>query len=339
MSNQAFYEGSREDSLAGFGAKPQELALRLIYCKKNLNNVEYKGDVCMNDESMLNKIKLYVLFAAPAMITFIAVVIVPVVYGVYLTFTGWDGVSNAKPFVGFENYIDVFKDTEFWMSLWLTVKYVFVSVIFINIISFLLGFLLTSGIKNQNFLRAGFFTPNLIGGIVLGFIWKFVFSRAFVSLGSSLGIEQLEISWLSDPKRAFWALIVVTVWSMSGYMMLIYISGFMNVPKDLLEAASIDGCTGIQKVRHITIPMMANSFVVCIFLSITRCFMVYDVNLSLTEGGPFAATRMAAMHVYKKAFQGKMYGLGQAEAIVLFAVVALIAITQVYVGKSKEVEA
>lgn len=293
----------------------------------------------MNEKTMLGKTKTFILFAGPAVFVFIAVVVLPLIYGVYLTFTSWDGISDSKPFVGISNYISVFNDKDFWHSLLLTVGYVAVSVILINFVAFLLAYLLTSGIKAQNFLRTGFFTPNLIGGIVLGFIWKFVFARALVSFGTTLGIGIFSTSWLSDPTKAFWAMVVVTIWQYSGYMMLIYVAGFMGVPKDLIEAASIDGATGFQATKHVTIPLMSSSFVICIFLSITRCFMVYDLNLSLTEGGPFAATRMVAMHVYKKAFEAKQYGVGQAEALVLFIVVAIVAITQIYLGKRKEVEA
>ncbi|MDD3219267.1 MAG: sugar ABC transporter permease [Lachnospiraceae bacterium] len=285
------------------------------------------------------KAKLFTIFAGPAVFCFLAVVIIPFFYGLYLTFTGWDGISNAKPFVGFDNYIEVFKDAEFWKSMWLTMRYVLVSVVLINVVGFALALLVTSKIKGKNFFRAGFFTPNLIGGIVLGYIWQFVFNKAFVGVGEALHFSFLSDSWLSDPVKAFWALVIVTVWQQSGYMMLIYISGLMGVSTDLLEAAKIDGCTQKQVTRKIILPLMASSFTVCLFLSITRCFMVYDVNLSLTEGGPFGTTIMAAMHVYNKAFSSKMYGVGQAEALILFLVIAVIAVTQSFIGKSKEVEA
>lgn len=293
----------------------------------------------MNEKTLSAKIKTFLMFAGPAVFVFLAVLIVPLIYGVYLTFTSWDGIANSKPFVGFANYVTVFHDKEFWASLVLTLRYVVVSVLLINAIGFILAYLLTSGIKAQNFLRAGFFTPNLIGGVVLGFIWRFVFSRVMVPIGTMLGIDLFSTSWLSDPGKAFWAMVIVTVWQYSGYMMLIYIAGLMGVPKDLTEAASIDGATGLQATRHVVLPLMTSSFVICLFLSITRCFMVYDLNLSLTEGGPFAATRMVAMHVYKKAFEAKQYGVGQAEALVLFIIVAIVGVTQIYLGKRKEVEA
>lgn len=293
----------------------------------------------MGEKTFLGKTKHYLMFAGPAMIGFIAVVIIPFIYGLYLTFTDWDGIGTQKDLVGFSNYVTVFQDGKFWNSLGLTLGYVVVSVILINVVAFVLAYLLTSGMKAQNFLRAGFFTPNLIGGIVLGFIWNFVFTNALTSIGDLLGIPFLEKSWLSDPTSAFWAFVIVTVWQYSGYMMLIYVAGFVGVPKDMTEAASIDGCTGFQITRYITLPLMVPSFVICLFLSVTRTFMVYDLNLSLTNGGPFESTKMAAMYVYQKAFNSQQYGVGQAEAIILFVMVAVIALTQTYLGKRMEVDA
>lgn len=281
----------------------------------------------------------FLLFALPGFLIFCLVVIIPFIYGLYLTFTNWDGVKDTKDFIGFANYIEVFKDTAFWSSMWLTLKYVFLTVILVNVISFLLAYLLTSGLKAQNFFRAGFFTPNLIGGVVLGFIWQFVFSRVLVSFGKSSGWAIFSTSWLSDPNKAFWAMVIVTVWQLSGYMMLIYVAGFTNLSSDVLEAASIDGASGWQKMRKIIFPLMSSSFVVCLFLTLSRAFMVYDVNLTLTKGGPYESTVLAAMFVYNKAFTSRQYGVGQAEALILFLVAAIISGVQVYLGKRKEVEA
>ena len=291
----------------------------------------------MGEKTRLGKTKLFLIFGFPALFFFCAVVVIPVVYGLYLTLTNWDGISSAKDFVGLSNYVEVFQDGEFWGSLWLTLKYVIVSVLLINVVAFVLAYLLTSGVKGQNFLRSAFFMPNLIGGIVLGFIWQFVFNRALTELGGT--IPFFENTFLGDPTKAFWAMVIVTVWQYSGYMMIIYVAGFTSIPGDLLEAASIDGCTAWQTTRRIVLPLMMPSFVICLFLSIQRCFMVYDLNLSLTNGAPFGSTKMVAMHVYNKAFLSREYGVGQAEAFVLFLVVAAICVTQIYLGKRKEVEA
>ncbi len=279
------------------------------------------------------------MFAGVSTAVFTAVVIVPFIYGLYLTFTSWDGVSKQKPFVALQNYIATFADSAYWQSLGRTLLYSAIAVILVNVVAFILAYLVTSGVKGQNFFRAGFFIPNLIGGIVLGYIWKFVFNRAFVSLGSALSIDALSISWLATTNGAMLCLIIVSVWQYAGYMMLIYVAGFMSVSEDVLEAASIDGCTSIQNLCYISVPLMVSSFVQCLFLTITRCFMVYDVNLSLTNGEPFNSSVMAAMHVYNQAFTYKNYGTGQAEALILFIVCAVVGVLQVYIGKKAEVSA
>ena len=278
------------------------------------------------------------MFAGPGTLLFFCVVIVPFVYGLYLTFTSWDGVSAVKPFVGLNNFAAVIQDTAYWQAMGRTAIYSFFAVILVNIVAFALAYLVTSGVKGQNFFRAGFFVPNLIGGIVLGYVWKFVFNRAFVAIGSAITAETVP-SLLSTPGGAMFCLILVSVWQYAGYMMLIYVAGFMSVSKDLQEAAMIDGCNSAQAMKNVTIPLMRASFVQCLFLSITRCFMVYDVNLSLTNGEPFGSSVMAAMHVYRQAFTYKNYGLGQAEALVLFVVCAIVGVTQVMIGKKGEVDA
>lgn len=221
----------------------------------------------------------------------------------------------------------------------LTLRYVLFSVLLVNAIAFLFAYLLTSGLKGQNFFRAGFFTPNLIGGVVLGFIWQFVFSRVLVNFGAVSGIGIFATSWLSDPEKAFWSLVIVTVWQLSGYMMLIYVAGFTSLSTDVLEAASIDGASGFRRLWHVILPLMVPSFVICLFLTLSRAFMVYDVNLTLTGGEPYGTTRLVAMHVYEKAFTSRQYGVGQAEALMLFVTVAVISGIQVYLGKKREVEA
>ena len=286
----------------------------------------------MKQNTLSNKIKQYLMFGGVGTALFLCVVAVPFIYGLYLTLTSWDGVSASKPFVGFANFAAAFKDSAYWAAMGRTVIYSVFAVILINVVAFALAYLVTSGIKGQNFFRAGFFVPNLIGGIVLGYVWKFVFNRAFVAIFNSTSL-------LSTPNGALFCLIFVSVWQYAGYMMLIYVAGFMSVSPDVKEAAMIDGCTPAQAMRNVTIPLMRSSFVQCIFLSITRCFVVYDVNLSLTNGEPFGSSVLAAMHVYNQAFTYKNYGLGQAEALILFLVCAIVGVTQVMIGKKGEVEA
>ena len=283
--------------------------------------------------------KDFCVFALPGLFCFLAVLIVPFLYGVYLTLTDWNGVSQEKNFVGLRNFGAVIRDGQFWRSLLLTFQYVILVVVIVNVLAFGIAWLLTRGIKGQNFFRAGFFTPNLIGGIVLGYIWQFVFSRVFVSVGESTGWSMFEASWLSDPGKAFAALVLVSVWQLSGYMILIYVAGFMGLSEDVMEAAGIDGAVGFIKLKNIIMPLMMSSITICLFLTLSRAFMVYDVNLSLTGGAPYGTTEMAAMHVYEKAFTSRQFGTGQAEALVLFVITACISGLQVDLTKKKEVEA
>ncbi|WP_027092975.1 carbohydrate ABC transporter permease [Cohnella thermotolerans] len=291
------------------------------------------------EKGVWNRLRTRLLFTGPTLFAFLTVMIVPFVYGIYLTFTNWDGIATSHTLVGFQNYGEVFRDRDFWQSFALTLKYVLFSVVLINAIAFALAYALTKGMRGQSLFRAGFFVPNLVGGIVLGFIWQFIFSKVLVYFGTKADIPLLSYSWLTDPDKAFWSLVIVTVWQYAGYMMVIFVAGLMNVPNDILEAASIDGARGWMRMRKMTLPLMVPSFIVTIFLSLQRCFMVYDVNLSLTNGGPFKSTEFVSMHVYEKAFLSRDYGVGQAEAFVLFLLVAAVTLLQVYFSKKLEVEA
>ena len=288
-------------------------------------------------KSFEQKIFPYLLLA-PTMIIFGLFLFFPALNGLWISLTKWDGV-NPQVFVGVKNYVTLFGDKSFWNSFVRTLIFTLVSVPSVYVSSLGLAVLLTGGVRGSNFFRAAFFTPNLIGGIVLGYIWQFVFKQAILVIGDATGFSLFSTSWLSDPIKAFWALIIVTVWQLSGYLMLIYIAGLMGVSDDLKEAAKIDGCDEKKTTRYIALPMMAGTFTICFFLAITRAFVTYDVNISLTEGGPYGSTTLAAMYVYNMAFSSKKYGLGQAEALILFLVIAIIAVTQAFIGKSKEVEA
>jgi raffinose/stachyose/melibiose transport system permease protein len=280
-----------------------------------------------------------ILFLGPTTLFFAITVLVPFVYGIYLTLNKMDTPSDPMVFSGLLNYVNAVKDDQFWASLWLTLKFVVATVFLVNIVGFGLAYLVTSGIRIQNSMRTAYFTPNLIGGLVLGYIWQFIFVQSLPSIGEKLGITWLKLGWLGDPHMAFWALVIVTIWQTSGYMMIIFIAGLISIPKDLIEAAKIDGAGPFKRLVNVTLPLMVPSFVVTIFLSLKNAFMVYDLNFSLTKGGPFNSTLMVSMHVVNKAFIEANYGTGQAEAIILFIIVALVTGIQVYSSKKMEVEA
>lgn len=290
-----------------------------------------------NERNFIDKLKVFTTFAAIPLFAFLIVVLLPIVMGIFMTFTTWTGFSGSlKEFVGLEHYLDALSDTLFWDSIVVTFKYVFFTLVLTNVIAFGLALLVTSGMKGQNFFRMGFFTPNLIGGIILGFIWQFIFSRVLV--GDFLNLDIFSTSWLADPDKAFWVLVIVGVWQSSGYMMLIYIAGLMGINKSLLEAAELDGASLWKQMIKIKIPLMIPSFTISLFLTLQRSFLVFDVNLSLTNGGPFRSTELIAMHIYNEAFLYQNYGSGQAKAFILFIIVAIIAFTQVGIMKKLEVE-
>ncbi|NLX77670.1 MAG: sugar ABC transporter permease [Clostridiaceae bacterium] len=288
---------------------------------------------------LLGNIGNFILFMGPSLFAFACVLIIPFLYGIYLTFTDYSPIRITYEFVGFSNFRAVFTDKEFWQQFLKTLGYVLYSTIFCNLLAFILAYLLTSNIRGRNFLRAGFFTPNLIGGIVLGYIWKFIFANVVTKLGETLDYQPLKTSFLTHPDRAIVAMIIVTVWQYAGYLMIIYIAGFVGIPREVQEASEIDGATGLKKLFSVTIPLMVPSFIICFFIMISRGFMTYDLNLALTNGQPYGSTRLAAMHIYQKAFQANEYGIGQAEAIIFFITVAIAAVTQVLLTKKFEVEA
>jgi len=254
-----------------------------------------------------------------------------------MTFTNSNGV-NVGSFVGLSNYVAALSEKDFFATFFTTIKFVICSMILVNLTGFGLALLVTSGIKAQNAYRSIFFVPNLIGGIILGFIWQFVFSRVLVYIGSSAGIELFKQSWLVDPTMAFWAIVLVTVWQQSGYMMLIYIAGIVGIPHELIEASRVEGASAIQQLLKIKLPLMMQSFTISLFLTLKNAFMMYDVNLSLTGGGPYRSTELITMNIYNDAFLYQKYGTAQAKAVLLFIIVAVIAVLQVFFTKKKEVD-
>jgi raffinose/stachyose/melibiose transport system permease protein len=285
---------------------------------------------------MKDKRTWFWLFLAPVLISLFFVVVLPLIFGIYYSFTDWNGIFLTK-FVGFKNYIAVFQNTSFFNALWFTVKFAVVSIIMENIIGLGLALLVTQKFKGNNFLRTIFFMPNLIGGLILGFIWQFIFVKAFAAIGGLIGMKAME-SWLATPNTGFWGLVILMSWQYAGYIMVIYIAYLENVDRELIEAAEIDGANAWQRFYQITVPMIAPAFTVNLFLTLSNSFKLYDQNLSLTAGGPYNSTQMLAMDIYNTAFSQNNMALGQSKAVIFFLIVAIISLTQVYYSKKKEVE-
>lgn len=290
----------------------------------------------------MNKVidkKSFWLFLAPISLTFIIVVLIPFVIGMYYSFTDWSAIPGAKTtFIGFENYREIFLDAQFRTSFFKTLMYALYAVILINIVGFSLALLVTKKLKTSNLLRTAFFMPNLIGGLILGYIWQFVFLEILPYIAEIMSLSFLGIRWLSDPDIALWSMAIVSTWQMGGYIMIIYIAALNSIPKELLEAASLDGAGRFQKIRHITFPMVAPAFTVSLFLTLSTSFKMFDVNIALTGGGPARLTELLALGIYNKAFTQANFGEGQAQAVVFFGVIAITTLTQVYFSKKKEVE-
>lgn len=279
---------------------------------------------------MEKNIKRYFpVFVLPTLIAFLIAFIVPFIMGMYLSFCDFTTVTNAE-FIGLGNYLEAFKNKEFLNALLFTVRFALVAVVTINVFGFILALLLTKGLKGTNFFRTVFFMPNLIGGIVLGYIWQSMINGI---------LAKYNMTMLMDAKFGFWGLVILMNWQMIGYIMIIYIAGLQNVPPDLLEAARIDGANDLQALLRIKLPMVMPSITICLFLTITNSFKMFDQNLALTAGGPSNKTSMLALDIYNT-FYGKVgfEGVGQAKAVIFFIIVAGIGITQVAISRRKEVE-
>ena len=274
--------------------------------------------------------KYFPIFLFPTLISFTLVFLIPFILGIYLSFTKFTTVENAI-WVGIDNYIKAFtQDTNFLNALWFTIKFTIVSVITINVLAFCLALILTKAIKGTAFFRTVFFMPNLIGGIVLGYIWNLL-------INSVLGLFGYDITY--DAKFGFWGLVFLMNWQLIGYMMVIYIAGIQNIPKELNEAARIDGASSFNILKNVTIPMVMPSVTICLFLTITNSFKLFDQNLALTGGAPARETSMLALDIFNT-FYGRIgwQGVGQAKAVVFFLIVAIIAFLQLKITARNEVE-
>lgn len=273
--------------------------------------------------------KSWPLFVLPTLIAFIIGFIVPFAMGIWLSFCEFTTVTDAK-FVGFSNYMKAFQDTVFLHSFWYTALFAVVSLLVINVIAFLLAMALTRKMRGTNLFRTIFFMPNLIGGIVLGYIWQLIFDGVLQQFGTALKLNE----WYG-----FWGLIILVAWQQIGYMMIIYIAGLQAIPDSVMEASQIDGANGIQRLFRVTVPMMMSSITICMFLSITNGFKLFDQNLSLTAGQPMKMSEMMALNIYHTFYGSVGYeGVGQAKAVLFFIVVVGIGLWQLGVTRSKEVQ-
>ena len=295
---------------------------------------------------------IFWVFLAPVLIAFFVVIIVPFCLGAYYSFTSWSATARlgeSTKFIGLGNYAKILKDPSFAYSFILTVGYTVLNMLAINVVSFGLAMLVTRSLKGRNVYRAGFFVPNLIGGLILGYVWQFIFNNALPSIGTFLGFA----SWanadnlvLAKSATALLALVVVGTWQYAGYIMVIYVAAIENIPQELIEAAQIDGASPLRRLMAITLPMTGQAFTITLFLTLVNSFKQFDVNVSLTAGGPavmFAGkpifgTELLAMNIYNQGFKSNDMAGGQARAVVFFLVLAIVSMIQVSINKKKEIE-
>lgn len=273
--------------------------------------------------------RYFPIFVVPTLIAFSFAFIIPFVMGVYLSFCKFKTITNAT-FVGFDNYIKIFADKDFINAFFFTTKFAVVAIVTINLFAFMLALALTRKIKGTNLFRTVFFMPNLIGGIILGYIWEQIINAFLLKYETTL---------VANATYGFWGLVILMNWQLIGYMMIIYIAGLQNVPTELLEAAQIDGATSWQTLLKVKIPMVMPSVTICLFLTVSNSFKLFDQNLALTAGAPSKKTAMLALDIYNT-FYGRsgFEGVGQAKAVLFFIVVAVIALSQLVLTRRKEVE-
>jgi raffinose/stachyose/melibiose transport system permease protein len=286
-----------------------------------------------------------VLFVLPCVFAFTMVILIPFFFGLYFSMTDWNGVSDSIKFLGFVHFGRVLVQPGFIYAFLISMAYTAINVVLVNALGFVLALVVTGNLRFRNFYRAGFFAPYLIGGIVLGYIWQFLFNSTVPALGAALLAPALQTSLLSHADSVIWAMSVVNTWQYAGYIMLIFIAAIQAIPVSLMEAAKVDGAGYVRRVFFILIPMMANAFTISIFLTLTTSFKQFDMNLTLTNGGPATrfldqpvmASQLLAMDIFNTAKANRM-AEAQAKAVILFVALAVVSIIQVSVNKRKEIE-
>jgi raffinose/stachyose/melibiose transport system permease protein len=293
------------------------------------------------------------LFLAPVLFAFLMVVVIPFFLGIFYSFTDWSSSARAGAglqFVGLENFTESLKDPSFLYSFLLSFIYTALNVLAINFVSFALALMVTSAIKGRNLYRVGFFLPNLIGGLILGYVWQFIFNNALPGLGEVWKVlaplAEPENLILAGRSKSVLALVVVGTWQYAGYIMMIYVAALESVPVELHEAARIDGASAWHRLKNITVPMVAQAFTITLFLTLVNSFKQFDVNVSLTNGGPSTmfmgkpifGTELLALDIYRTAFVANNLAQGQARAFIFFIVLVVISILQVRTSKKREIE-
>ncbi len=279
------------------------------------------------------------LFVAPAFIVYFIFKLYPAITGLFYSMTDWNGLAKGYHYIGFDNFVKLYTDADFWKSMWFTCKYVLVILITANVLSLGLAVAIESRKRARGFLRTLFYMPNMISMIIGGYMWNFIFTKVLYYMADHWGMKLFDRSWVGDPNNAFIAIIIVASWGIVGYLMIIYMAGLQGVPTNLMESASLDGANAWQRFWKIAFPMIRPALTICFFWTLNSAFQVFDVIFALTGGGPGRQTQSVALNIYEEAFTGNIrYGYATAKSTVLFLVVLLITIVQIRIMSKREEE-
>ncbi len=297
-----------------------------------------KHSLSRSGSKKLRKIANFFVFMGPSVLMYTVLFLVPLCGEFFYSFTDWNGINSSFSMVGFSNYIKVFHESEYWTSLWFTIRFSFLVVIFSNFLAFAWAYILSKDIPFRNLWRALIYVPRIIGGVILGFLWRFIFQNVFVQFGEWTGLSWFSQNWFTTQSSSFWALVIVMTWTLSGYLMIIYGAGFSSIDASYIEAATIDGASKFQILRKITIPMLMPSITRCMFIAINWAMLLYDTNISLTNGNPFRSSEGVTMNIYNTAFRSNHMAFGAAKSVIFIIILVIISFAQVSLTSRKEVQ-
>lgn len=284
--------------------------------------------------------KFYLLLILPALAVYAFALLVPLFGGtIPYSFLKWNLMTGKKSFAGFDNYVKLFSDANFWKSFLFNLEVGLFTIVGSNILGFILAYFLNENIKAKGVIRAMFFIPNIVSAVLVAFIWVFIFTCAMPAVGNVLGLDWLTgISWFGTPKMATVTIVVVSIWQNVGFLMIIFTAGLQTIPKDVMESAELDGCSGLNKVFKVELPLLMPTITINLFVSISGAFKMFDIPNAMTGGGPYGSTMPVAMNIYQEAFTKYNLGYGSAKSVLLFAAVAAVTLIQLYFTRKKEVE-
>jgi ABC-type sugar transport systems, permease components len=279
----------------------------------------------------------HLLFLGPSMLIFLTVVAIPFAISLLYSFTDWNGIANEIRFVGLDNFRDIFSGkARFLDALWFTLKMTFASVFLINLLGLLLAVALTTRLPWQNGFRAAYYLPQTMGGLILGFIWQFIFVSGLPAVGDKLHLNWLSQQWLGTENSAFLALVIVNVWQNAGYVMVILIAGLAGISSELIESAKVEGSSPLHTLLRVKLPLIVPFIAVALFWTLSSSLKMFEINLALTKGGPYGSTTSMALNIYNDAFANNKYGLATAEGLVFFVIILAVTSVQMYLTKRKE---